>query len=89
MLKRFFILCCFFVGCYFLSSCTSINDEVLQQRKIGIIQSCYTSLQNGGTVQKIYEYLEKNKEIGHITNDQKNILQECLNRTYKSDKWSK
>lgn len=72
-----------------LSGCGTMNDNVLQQRKRGIIQSCYITLQNGGTLDKINEYLEKNVQFEHLTSEQKQILKGCIYRTYNSKKWGK
>lgn len=71
------------------TGCSTMTETVLQQRKNGIIQSCYTTLQNGGTFEKIDIYLMKNVQFQHITKEQKQILIRCIKRTYKSEKWSK
>lgn len=75
-----------------LSGCSStFNKQTLQVRHKGIIDACYTVLEYNPTdkEERINNYLEQKKQMKQITESQKIIIKECLNRTEISKKWSK
>ena len=68
--------------------CNQLNDSQLQLRHKGIIDACYTSLEYNQQ-QKIKPYLESKVINNQITNEQKQIIEKCIERTINSKRWSK
>lgn len=74
-----------------LSGCSSLDEKVVTQKKIGIVDACYTVLEYNpcDKEERINHYLQCKQKEEVIDEGQVFVLKECLKRTENSRKWSK
>ena len=72
-----------------LSGCSSLSDRALQDRRAGIVDACYTTLEYSpaDSKERINVYLSK--QGAYITKQESKLILMCIERTEKSSKWKK
>ena len=70
--------------------CSSIKNEIIENHRLsGIIDAVYTVTEYApeDKDERILNYLDKKIDAGEITEDDKQVILKCLERTEKSIHW--
>lgn len=72
-----------------LAGCSSLSDRALQDRRSGIIDACYTTLEYSpaDSKERINVYLSK--QGAYITEQESKLILMCIERTERSKRWGK
>lgn len=72
-----------------LAGCSSLSEQALEARKVGIVDACYTTLEYSpaDSKERISTYLSK--QGAYITKQESKLILMCIERTERSSKWGK
>lgn len=72
-----------------LAGCCAFTEQEIEVRHKGIVDACYTVLEHAPADKdtRIKEYLEKQCRNKTMTEREKELVKDCLDRTERSPRW--